>query len=227
MNGRLERRERAAPGLHSAVRSAVLKCAPPGSRVIDMGTGQGALAQALSDDGFQVTAVDINRDDFVYSQSIEYFELDFDEPSLLADFVGPRRKMFDVVIGVEVVEHLRQPWSYVQALADLARKGALVVVTTPNTSSWHSRLTFLRRGEFDDFGSKGQIGHISPTTPWELEMMLTAAGVTDIGLRPVSDLYGKPSLRQHIITSFAKTLRPFQTGILDGLCIMATGKAPR
>mgnify|MGYP000131849328 CR=1 FL=1 len=218
--------ERAAPGVHSAVLDLVRNSVSSPSRIVDLGTGQGALAQELARLGHDVTAVDINVEDFRATGRIEYYSLDFNDTGALSDFVSSRSKSYDVALGVEVIEHLENPWAYVRALANLARADGLVVVTTPNTASWHSRLTFLRRGEFDDFGVRGQDGHINPTSPWELQSIMLRAGIRDLALTPVADIYSQASVRQRAIRTAARLMRPAQAGLLDGLCVVACGRAP-
>ncbi len=182
------------------------------------------MTEALSKLGYAVTAADVNVEDYRASSAIEYRRVDFNDVKDLSGFVDQNLARFDVALGVEVIEHVENPWFYVRSLVQLARPGGLVVVSTPNTASWHSRLRFLRSGEFDDFGLNGQSGHINPISPWELEMIVGGAGVGNPHLVPIGDIYSAPTKLQRLIRGGTRILRPLQSGVLDGMCVVVYGR---
>jgi len=67
---------RAAPGLHEKVFDLVQDHLRSGD-VIDLGAGQGALTERLSDAGYRVTAVDINAADFTIEKPFPSFSFGF------------------------------------------------------------------------------------------------------------------------------------------------------
>ena len=71
----------------------------------------------------------------------------------------------------------------------MTKPGGLILITTPNTTSWLSRLIFLISGRFHQF-SDGDLsyGHISPITPWELNMIMSDSGVDNITVAPAGTL---------------------------------------
>ena len=213
---------RAAPGLHEKIFELVQDHRVLGD-VIDLGAGQGALTERFSDAVYRVTAVDINSADFKSTNFFRRFTLDFNNKAEVQAFMQMHASHYDVVLGIEVIEHLEDPWSYVRQLTDLAKPGGLVVISTPNPSSWHSRLRFLFSGVYDEFSEISQEGHINPVTPWELAMIMKKSNLSSIKIHSAGLNYDKPTLFQWLVYAACLILRPFQKGLLDGYCIVATG----
>lgn len=151
---------RVALALASGVRSG---------RAIDLGAGQGAVSQALKDRGFDVMAADANTAQF-RAAGIDCIGLDLNKPTPFPDGT------FDLVMAIEVIEHLEAPRAFLREIFRLLKPGGLAVLTTPNISSVPSRLFFLATGYFDLFipterrlkdplSSAGD-GHISPLPGW-------------------------------------------------------------
>jgi hypothetical protein len=106
----------------------------------------------------------------------------------------------------------------------MLRLGGAVVLTTPNITSWLSRLHFLRTGRFHQFDDADlSYGHISPITPRSLRIVLERCGLTIELMEPAGTL---PPLYVGDRTSGFKSLlalpiRPFQQGMLDGWCVLS------
>ncbi|GAB3065854.1 class I SAM-dependent methyltransferase [Pedococcus soli] len=221
--------ERADLGLHAQIASVVSANATPGARILDMGAGEGALAKRLRDRGFDVRAVDVDVEGFK-APGVPFEVLDFDDPAAVDGFINRNEGAFDVVLGIEVIEHVENQWSYARQLYRLLKPGGLMLVTTPNVTSWLSRATFLFRGRFHQFADEDvSYGHISPISAWELDLMLTRIGYHDVEIRSAGTL---PPV---FITGFNSVtllsllflpLRPLLRGFLDGWCIMATARTP-
>lgn len=221
--------ERADLGLHAQIAAVVARQVPKGARVLDMGAGQGALAKRLQDAGFDVHAVDVAVDDFE-AQGVPFEALDFDDPAAVESFLAQHEGSFDAVLGIEVIEHVENQWSYVRQLHRLLKPGGVMLITTPNVTSWLSRATFLFRGRFHQFADEDlSYGHISPVTPWELELMLTRVGYEDVRIRSAGTL---PPLfltgpnAATVLSLLFLPLRPLLRGFVDGWCVMATGRRP-
>jgi SAM-dependent methyltransferase len=151
---------------------------PPG-RALDLGAGQGALSQALRDRGFDVTAADVNTAQFRAS-GVPCLKLDLNRPLPFPD------EGFDLVMAVEVLEHLESPRAFLREIFRLVRPGGLAVITTPNITSLPSRLLFLATGFFDLFvPTRKRLedpldadadGHITPLPGWLLRYDLWETG---------------------------------------------------
>ena len=217
-------------GLHAQIAQMLRRELPGGGLVLDLGAGEGALCARLADLGYRMVAADKKADDFKCSRAA--FEcLDFDRPKEIEAFVAANEGRFDAVLGIEVIEHVQDPWQYARRLLRMARPGGLVLVTTPNTTSWLSRLQFLFTGRFHQFGPADlRYGHINPMTPYELEQVLSAAGAHELRVTPAGTLpplYLSGIDRVTAFSLLALLLRPFMRGaVLDGWCVMATGRKP-
>jgi 2-polyprenyl-3-methyl-5-hydroxy-6-metoxy-1,4-benzoquinol methylase len=168
---------RANPSLHEGAFAILRKVARNGARVIDVGSGQGAFAARLRDEGFQVTAVDKDPSDFK-ATGIEFVEIDFDRPDQVNAFKRDHSTLYDIAVGMEVIEHVENPWEYCRFLLSLVKPGGLVLLTTPNAESALSRIELLCTGTFSHFGPSDviQSGHINPLTFHELHLIADGVG---------------------------------------------------
>lgn len=216
-------------GLHQQIADQVQQRVPRGGVVLDLGAGEGALSARLADSGYIVTSVDKDAASFKCSKTA-FERLDFDSVEQIQGFVSRHESHFDAVLGIEVIEHVQDQWQYVRQLMKMIKPGGLVLITSPNTSSWLSRVMFLLSGRFHQFGDSDlPYGHISPISPWELELILKSEGAQAIEMQSAGTLppvYMNGSVRMLAMNLFALLLRPFSTGILDGWCVMATARKP-
>lgn len=163
-----------------------LAAAVPAGRALDLGAGQGALSLALKRRGFAVTAADINIDQFRAAG------VDCDRLDLNRSLPYPDRG-FDLVLAVEVLEHLESPRAFLREVFRVLRPGGLVVLSTPNITSLPSRLLFLVTGCFDLFVptrrrledplDAAADGHITPLPGWLVRYDLRQAGFELVGTR--------------------------------------------
>ena len=123
---------------------------------------------------------------------------------------------------------VQDQWQYVRQLLKMVKPHGLVLITTPNTTSWLSRLIFLLTGRFHQFGDVDlAYGHINPVSSWELNLILRESGA-----RQIEILCAGTSSPKYL-TGFNKLtflslgmllLRPFMGGLLDGWCVIATAR---
>jgi cyclopropane fatty-acyl-phospholipid synthase-like methyltransferase len=213
--------------LHEQIAKKILSEVPSGGTILDMGCGEGALSERLSDLGYVVVAADQDADSFK-STKATFSRLNFDSAHEITEFALQHKGKFDAVLGVEVIEHVQDQWQYTRQLMSLAKKGGLILITTPNTSSWLSRLIFLFSGRFHQFSDEDlSYGHISPISAWELELILKYSDASQIeissaGILPPIYITGFNKLSFFSILSLP--LRLVMKGIIDGWCIMATAR---
>lgn len=118
---------------------------------------------------------------------------------------------FDMILCLDVLEHVRDPWAVLQEkLLPLLGPGGVVVISVPNIRYWMviwrlfwGQWGYARRGILD-------IGHLRFFTPATAHHMLRDAGLTDIEIRRKYRLYDslgdRPSSR--IISGIARRMMP-------------------
>jgi 2-polyprenyl-3-methyl-5-hydroxy-6-metoxy-1,4-benzoquinol methylase len=118
---------------------------PSGSRVLDAGCSTGYLAEQLVQRGSRVIGLELDpvaakaAERFcerVWVGDVERMELPFEPDE------------FDVVLGGDIIEHLRDPQAALARLLPFLRPGGRLVLSTPNIANWAIRLSLLA-GRFD------------------------------------------------------------------------------
>jgi SAM-dependent methyltransferase len=221
-------RIKADTGLHTQIVKIVESRVRTPARILDYGCGAGALSQRLADDGYDVVGVDIDQASFEASTPFE--QLDLNSARDTARFERRNAGQFDLVLAVEVIEHVENPWEFVRGLRKLVRPGGYILVSTPNVTSWFSRVSFLRTGrlhQFDD-GDR-EYGHINPIAEDELRLIASRCGLDTVELIPggwLPRLWISQSMKQTIwnVLGFLGTFR--MRGIWDGWCLIATFRRP-
>jgi 2-polyprenyl-3-methyl-5-hydroxy-6-metoxy-1,4-benzoquinol methylase len=151
----------------------------PRGRALDLGAGAGLTSFRIRESGFHVVAADVNAEQFV-PKDICCHKIDLDQPLPFAE------GEFDLVMALEIVEHLESPRAFLREVARVLRPGGTLILSTPNIVSWQSKWRFLFRSEFtlffnastrvrDPFCEEAS-GHISPLLPWLLDSFLQDAG---------------------------------------------------
>jgi len=159
--------ELAAYNLHSDVFRILKPFLKKGLTVLDFGCGKGAFSQRLVDAGMIVDICDINIEQVKATVNRKY-KLDLntqDVPSLIT-------QKYDVIIAMEIIEHLQNPWKYLSDCVSLINEGGIIVLSTPNISNFISRLRFLMKGSLLAY-EKADLahGHITPLSFIQLENM--------------------------------------------------------
>jgi methionine biosynthesis protein MetW len=112
---------------------------PEGSRVLDLGCGDGALLDYLQRErgcsGYGVEIADANVLACV-KRGVNVIQLNLDEGLSMFDDAS-----FDVVLQIDTLQHLRNAETM---LRETARVGKLGVVAFPNFAHWPNRLSIFR-----------------------------------------------------------------------------------
>jgi 2-polyprenyl-6-hydroxyphenyl methylase/3-demethylubiquinone-9 3-methyltransferase len=105
-----------------------------GLRLLDIGCGGGLLSEPMSRLGFAVTAVDAGAANIAAATAHAAaggLDIDFrcaTAEALLAENAGP----FDLILNMEVVEHVADPGAYLKTCAGLLAPGGLMIMATLN-----------------------------------------------------------------------------------------------
>ena len=160
------------PQLHPHLAAKVLKLVPePDAQILDLGCGSGALLERLASMGYrQLTGVDILPPDS--TAAIRYEQADLDQFRLDAPDGS-----FDLVLAVEVIEHIENPGLFLAELARLLKPGGLALLTTPNLHSAQAKLLFALGDRLKQFDTKGDPTHITPIVLFPFTRLLGRHGL--------------------------------------------------
>ncbi|MCF8167592.1 MAG: methionine biosynthesis protein MetW [Rhodoferax sp.] len=118
---------------------AIAELVPPGSRVLDLGCGDGALLAHLQQHrrctGYGVEIDDTNVLACV-KRGVNVIQLNLDEGLVMFDDAS-----FDVVLQIDTLQHLRNAEVM---LRETVRVGRVGIVAFPNFAHWPNRLSVLR-----------------------------------------------------------------------------------
>ena len=122
-----------------AAMQALARLVPPGSRVLDLGCGNGAMLDYLQRErgcsGYGVEIDDANVLACV-QRGVDVIQLNLDEGLAMFD-----DNSFDVVLQIDTLQHLRNADV---VLRETARVGRTGIVAFPNFAHWPNRLSVLR-----------------------------------------------------------------------------------
>ncbi|HEY0837596.1 MAG TPA: methyltransferase domain-containing protein [Azospirillum sp.] len=113
---------------------------PKGAAVLEAGAGSGRWLKALTDRGYDVTGIELNRADVDRFRSV-WPDIRFDHGSV--EHMPYDDGRFDAVLSLGVIEHMF--YGSEQALAEMRRvqkPGGVMLLTVPhaNASFWFERL---------------------------------------------------------------------------------------
>ena len=122
-----------------ATMEAVARLVPEGSRVLDLGCGDGALLDHLqasrSCSGYGIEIDDANVLACV-RRGVNVIQLNLDEGLAIFEDAS-----FDVVLHIDTLQHLRNTEVVLQ---ETARVGRIGIVAFPNFAHWPNRLSIAR-----------------------------------------------------------------------------------
>ena len=128
----------AAPMAHQAVHDTVVQILRdlPRGKVLDVPAGEGALAAALIEAGFDVRCCDL------YPEIFRLPEVEITR----GDLNGPLpydSRSFDYVTCVEGLEHIENPQQALREFARVLRPGGHLVTSVPNILNIEERMKWL------------------------------------------------------------------------------------
>lgn len=137
---------------------------PASGRVLNLGAGRGGISWLLHQAGYEVTSLDLHPEHFM-AEGLTCGFADLNQSLPFSD------GGFDVVLAVEVVEHLENPWHFMREAIRVLRGDGVLIMTTPNLDSLPSRLGYMFDGLFPYFREQSFVGcyHVSPIFPWTVE----------------------------------------------------------
>jgi 2-polyprenyl-6-hydroxyphenyl methylase/3-demethylubiquinone-9 3-methyltransferase len=148
-------------------------------RLFELGCGNGSVANALTQRGWDVTGVDPSAEGIAAAKAA-YPNLKLFAGSAY-DALAQRCGHFPVVLSLEVVEHVYFPRQYAATLFDLVEPGGTAIVSTPYHGYWKNLALALSGAMDRHFTALWDHGHIKFWSIATLSQLLTEAGF--VGLR--------------------------------------------
>lgn len=174
--------ERANSGLHShiAEKISALKIAKNAS-VLDLGCGTGAFLARLGELGY----TSLNGMDIALPEKnldgINFKEFDLDARDMPYSDAS-----LDLIVSVEVFEHIENMGFLVKEIARILTPRGFLIITTPNVNSIEARLRYLFLGKLKQFDEIGDPTHIYPVFMHSFTKILNRHALE------VVDLWGYP-----------------------------------
>lgn len=114
-------------------------------RILDVGCGEGATLAWLKRRWPAAKTVGIDG----YAPALPELERNADTAMIL-DLERPLPDIgrFDLVLALDVLEHLRDPWTVAKQLAGLIEPDGALIVSVPNVANQKVLVPLLLRGEF-------------------------------------------------------------------------------
>lgn len=213
-------RARAWEGLHQAALEVLRQQAPPPRELWDIACGQGAFSKLVLEAGYHVHAVDGDIQQCrVPGVSCE--SLDLNDVAQVERFIRTRDGRADVTVALEIIEHLRNPWAFMQFCADMTKPAGYILLSTPHIGSIYSRLLFLRTGQFLMFQDyRKPFGHINPVTASELETIFDHCRLQVLVKAFPCQMPSRGTMRHRLGMLASLIIRPFAKGDKDGIILM-------
>lgn len=107
-----------------------------GLRLLDIGCGGGLLSEPMARLGAEVVGADAAAGNIPVARlHAEQSGLEIDYRHTTAEALAGAGERFDVVLNMEVVEHVSDPPAYMAACADLLKPGGLMICSTLNRTA--------------------------------------------------------------------------------------------
>ncbi len=152
-----------------------------GLSLVDVGCGGGLVAEPMARLGADVTGLDASGASVEAARahaSLSGLAIDYRAES--AETLAAAGARFDVVLALEVVEHVADVDGFLRALHDLAKPGALVVLSTLNRTAASFAKAIVGAEYVLRWLPRGTHDWRKFLTPEELAAALIRAGLTPV-----------------------------------------------
>lgn len=173
--------------IYSAALAAARASKPDAKSILDFGSGVGVFLDPLiaAFPEAEIAGADILERSATVPRSAQWYTGDLNDRLPIADGA------FDLISAIEVIEHLENPRHVLREIYRMLRPGGIAIMTTPNTGSIRSLLTFVVRGHHANFDDTNYPAHITQVTETDFKRAGTEAGFgapdffyTDVGSVP-------------------------------------------
>lgn len=104
--------------------------------LLDIGCGGGLICEPMARMGASVTGVDASEKNIKTAcVHAEQGSLNIDYQATTAEAMAASGAQYDVVLALEIIEHVADPQSFITSCASLVKPGGLLVMTTINRTA--------------------------------------------------------------------------------------------
>ncbi|MCF2906067.1 bifunctional 2-polyprenyl-6-hydroxyphenol methylase/3-demethylubiquinol 3-O-methyltransferase UbiG [Octadecabacter sp. CECT 8868] len=152
-----------------------------GLRILDIGCGGGLLCEPMARLGATIVGADAAAGNIPVAQvHAEQSGLEIDYRHTTAEDMAADGEQFDVVLNMEVVEHVADPLSYLTACHDLLKPSGLHICSTINRNPKSFGMAIIGAEFIMRWLPKGTHEWNKFITPDELFELLQKAGLTPV-----------------------------------------------
>jgi 2-polyprenyl-6-hydroxyphenyl methylase/3-demethylubiquinone-9 3-methyltransferase len=159
-----------------------------GKSVCDVGCGGGILSESMAKCGATVTAIDMGKAPLSVARlhALES-ELDIDYQQITAEQIAQQKPAhYDVVTCMEMLEHVPDPASIINACSSLLKPGGSVYFSTINRNPKAYAMAIVGAEYLMKMLPRGTHDYAKFIKPSELDEWARAAGLTLVDLSGVS-----------------------------------------
>ena len=149
-------------------------------RICELGCGNGYFAGELAARGYEVVGVDGSESGVKEAQSAYGQTCRFVQSEIHSSLSGKVGSDFDLVVAIEVIEHLYQPSDLIEAAAAQLRPGGYLLLTTPYHGYLKNLILAVTNRMDSHFNPLGDGGHIKFFSVETLTRLITLQDFTEI-----------------------------------------------
>ena len=116
--------------------------------ILEIGCGNGYTLKKLKDDGYASFTMGIEKNEKCQNKAlqnnIDYFICD--DVEKVKDQIN---KSFDVILFLDVLEHLVEPWNLFKEISKLLNKNGIIIISLPNIRNLSIIYKLIFKGTWD------------------------------------------------------------------------------
>ncbi len=104
-------------------------------KVLDIGAGYGLLSSILYENGYEIEIIEPeNTPDYLRGKKFKHYK------TTIEKFLGKQKGKYDIILLMDVIEHLKDPLRILKRLKFFLNRGGIVVIQTPNYKSLMAKI---------------------------------------------------------------------------------------